>query len=60
MTVRERLAKGEFNDMSQEHQPDGSILVTLTKRSDSHVYQMLVKNLYQPDEQVLWEKVKGD
>jgi hypothetical protein len=58
--VRERLAKGEFNHMSQQPQPDGSVLVTLTKRGDPHVYTMRVRNLYRLDEVVLEEKVKGD
>lgn len=58
MTVRERLAKGEFNHMSQLRQPDGSVLVTLTKRGDPHVYKMLVKNLYRSDEEVIKEWVE--
>jgi hypothetical protein len=58
MKVREMLAKGEFNHMSQEQQSDGSVLVTLTKRGDPHVYRMWVKNLYTKDEEVLKEEVK--
>jgi len=57
MTVRERLANGDFNHMSQAAQPDGSLLVTLTKRGDPHVYRMTVKNLYQADEHVLNETI---
>jgi len=57
MTVRERLTRGDFNYMSQELQPDGSLLVTLTKRGDPHVYRMWVKDLYQPDEQVIKEEI---
>jgi len=59
MTVRERLANGTFNYMSQEAQPDGSLLVTLTKRGDNHVYRMFVLHLYQPNEQVLREETSG-
>ena len=57
MTVRERLAKGEFNHMSQEHLPDGSVLVTMTKRGDRHVYKIWVKDLYTPSEIVVKEEV---
>ncbi len=57
MTVRERLAKGEFNYMESKGLPDGSVLVTLLKRGDPHIYQMAVQDLYQPNEKVLWEKV---
>ena len=59
MTLRERLARGEFNYMSQAVQPDGSVLVTLTKRGDPHVYRMTVLHLYQPDERVLREEIQG-
>jgi hypothetical protein len=58
MKVREMLANGNFNHMSQAPQPDGSVLVTLTKRGDPHVYRMWVKNLYTKDEAVLKEEVK--
>jgi hypothetical protein len=59
MRVRERLALGEFNYMEQSEQPDGSLLVTLTKRGDPHVYRMYVLNYLQPDEQVLREEISG-
>ena len=59
MTVREMLAKGEFNHMSQETQPDGSLLITLTKRGDPHIYRMYVLHLYQPNERVLREETSG-
>ncbi|MDD4986412.1 MAG: hypothetical protein PHQ43_11635 [Dehalococcoidales bacterium] len=58
MTNRERLARGEFNRMSQERQPDGSVLVTMTKRGDLHKYELWVKDLYGPDEQVLRESIE--
>lgn len=57
MTVRERLALGEFNNMDQAHQPDGSVIVTLTKRGDNHVYRMWVSDLYKASEQVLREEI---
>ncbi len=57
MTVRERLARGEFNSMSQAVQPDGSLLVVLTKRGDPHVYRMWVTGLYTAQERVLKEQI---
>ena len=59
MTVRERLARGEFNYMSQETHDDGSVLVTLTRRGDPRVYRMTVLNLYKPDERVISESVEN-
>jgi hypothetical protein len=57
-TVRERLDKGDFNHMSQVTQPDGSVLVTLTKRGDPHIYRLRVQGLYSKDEVVLEETVE--
>lgn len=57
MAVREMLAKGDFNYMSQERQPDGSLLVTLTKHGDPHVYKMWVRDLYKPTEIVIKEEI---
>ena len=57
MSVLERLLAGNFNAMSQVPQPDGSILVTLTKRSDPHIYKLWVKDLYTPKQVVLKEEV---
>jgi hypothetical protein len=51
------LTKGDFNHMSQEKQPAGSVLVTLTKRGDPHTYKMWVKDLYKPTEEILKEEV---
>ncbi len=42
--------------MSQAVQPDGSVLVTLTKRGDPHVYRLWVRNLYRKDEVVIREE----
>ncbi len=56
-TVREMLAKGDFNGMQHKTQPDGSLLVTLTKRGDPHVYKLWVNNLYQADEHVVKEEI---
>lgn len=57
MTVREMMAKGDFSYMSQVQQPDGSVLVTLRKRGDSHVYKMWVRDLCRVTEQVIKEEV---
>lgn len=57
MVVREMLAKGDFNTMSQSKQPDGSLLVTLTKRGDPHVYRMWVTDLYRKTEHVIKEEI---
>jgi len=46
-----KLKAGDFNDMSQEQQPDGSVIITLSKRGEDKTYRFRVKNLYQPDEQ---------
>lgn len=49
----EKLKSGDFNDMSQERQSDGSVIVTLSKRSEGIVYKFRVRNLYKPDEEEL-------
>ena len=56
-TVRSKLAQGDFNDMEQSVQSDGSLLVTLTKRGDPHVYKLWVRDLYRPTEQVVKEEI---
>lgn len=58
MTGIEKLKSGDFNDMSQEEQPDGSILITLSKRGEGKVYKFKVKDLYGKMEEVLEEEVK--
>jgi hypothetical protein len=57
MTVRTMLALGDFNRMSQAKQPDGSLLVTLTKRGDSHIYKLWVTGLYTKLEHVIREEI---
>lgn len=56
---RVRLGKGNFNFMNQELQPDGSLVITLTKLHDPKRYKLCVRKLYQPDEELLWEKTEG-
>ena len=57
MTGREKLRLGDFNYMSQEQQPDGTVLITLSKRGEDKTYKLVVKDLYKPTEQVLEEEV---
>ncbi len=64
MTVREMLAAGGFNNMSQTvvvSDPDpalvGATLAVLTKRGDPHTYKMWVTNLYKQNEVVLKEEI---
>jgi hypothetical protein len=54
-----KLKSGDFNNMSQVTQPDGSVQVTMTKRGDPHRYCMLVVDLYKPTERVLQEWIEG-
>lgn len=52
-----KLRTGDWNNMSQEEQPDGSILVTLSSRKYPEIYRFKVKDLYGPNEEVLEEEV---
>ena len=44
--------------MSQEWQPDDTVIITLSKRGEGKVYKFQVKDLYGENEEVLWEEVK--
>jgi len=52
-----KLYSGDFNDMSQERQPDGSVVITLAKRGERKSYRFRVKDLYGENEEVLEHKV---
>ena len=52
-----KLKAGDFNSMSQEQQPDGSVIVTLSKRGEKVAYRFKVKDLYGPNEEVLEHQV---
>ena len=54
-----KLHAGDFNDMSQEQQPDGSVIVTLSKRSENVSYRFRVKDLYEENEEVLEHEIIG-
>lgn len=49
----EKLKSGDFNDMSQKHLPDGSVIITLTSRKWPGVERFRVKDLYGPNEEVV-------
>lgn len=46
-----KLKTGDFNNMSQEGQPDGSVIITLTSRKWPGVERFRVKDLYGPNEE---------
>jgi len=52
-----KLYRGDFNNMSQERQPDGSVIITLSKRGEGKIYKFRVKNLYKENEELLEEEV---
>jgi len=52
-----RLYSGDFNDMSQERLPDGSVIVTLSKRGEGKSYRFRVKDLYGEHEEVMEHEV---
>ena len=52
-----KLYRGDFNVMNQEQQEDGSIIITLYKRSEGKAYRFCVRDLYGENEEVLWEEV---
>jgi len=53
-----RLKGGEFNHMSQEEGPDGTVIITLSKRGEAQIYRFRVKDLYGEHEEVFEEEVK--
>jgi len=59
MKPKEKYEAGDFNDTQWEWQPDGSVIITLSKRGEDKVYKFRVRNLYQPDEEEL-DVVTGD
>jgi len=47
----QKLKSGDFNYMSQEWQPDGSVIITLSKRGEHKVHRFRVRDLYGPNEE---------
>jgi len=52
-----KLYSGDFNTMGQEKQPDGSVIITLSKRGENKSYRFRVKDLYGENEEVLDHRV---
>ena len=51
------LYSGDFNDMSQDWQPNGSVIITISKRSENKSYRFRVRDLYGENEQVLEHEI---
>lgn len=52
-----KLYSGDFNYMSQERQPDSSVIITLSKRGEHKTYRFKVRDLYGEHEEVLEHEV---
>jgi len=57
MKVITMLKTGNFNTKVTERINANSVLITLSKRNDKHIYKLWVKDLYQPTELVLKEEI---
>ena len=53
----DRLYRGDFNTYVAEEQPDGSVIITLSKRGEGKSYRFRVRDLYGPDEELLEHEV---
>lgn len=52
-----KLYTGDFNGATQEEQPDGSVIITLSKRGEDKTYRFRVKDLYGEHEELLEHEV---
>jgi hypothetical protein len=52
-----RLYSGDYNYMSQEWQPDGSVIVTISGGRSDQVHRMHVRDLWGQREEVLTEQI---
>lgn len=52
-----KLKAGDFNEMSQDWQADGTVIITLSKRGERRIYKLCVQDLYGEHEEVLSEEV---
>lgn len=57
MNGLEKLYTGDFNVMNQQWQPDGSVIITLSKRGENKTYRLRVRDLYGEHEELLEHKV---
>lgn len=48
-----KLKVGDFNNITQTSEPDGSVTIVLEKRGENKLYKLKVKDLYGPTEEVL-------
>lgn len=54
-TGQKRLYSGDYNNMGQEEQPDGSIIVTISGGPKNETHRMHVVDLWDEQEEVLIE-----
>jgi len=52
-----KLYSGDFNHCSSCQQPDGSVIITLSKRGEDKTYRLKVKGLYEENEEVLEHEI---
>lgn len=57
MSGIDKLKTGDFNNRNDEPQPDGSVIITLSRRGEGKIYKLHIKDLYLPAEEVLSEEV---
>ncbi len=57
---QKRLYLGDYNDMGQEWQDDGSVIVTLNGGGSPGEHRLHVYDLWGPDEEVLVELEEPD
>lgn len=53
--AQRRLYSGDYNYMSQEWQPDGSVIVTISGGRSGQVHRLHVRDLWGENEEVLTE-----
>ena len=57
MEALKKLKTGDFTNMKQDLQPDGSVIITLSSHKYPEVYRFRVRDLYGPNEEVIEEEV---
>jgi hypothetical protein len=51
-----RLYSGDYNEMFQDRQPDGTIIVTIAGGKSGRVHRLHIRNLWGRDEEILSEE----